>query len=65
MPFAILVVWTNGEEGYLMEGNRIATFHSRSRADEQVDFMRMGMDLDDVQSISVVTRPGRGRGARR
>ena len=53
--WAIKVVWSDGEEEYLKEGIRVAIFSSRSRAHEQADFMKIGMD--DVQSIAVVKAP--------
>ena len=55
--YAILVIWENGEEEYLKEGLvNIAKFSSRQRAQEQKDFMLMGME-DEVQSINVVPFP--------
>lgn len=60
MKWAIEVVWNDGESEFLRRGTApsgpIATFSSRSRAEEQADFMRVGMD--GVQSINVVKYPG-------
>ena len=49
MKYKILVVWDNGDAEYLAQGNRDAVFTSRRRAEEQVKFMKMGME--DYQSI--------------
>lgn len=54
--YAILVVWKDGEQEYLKEGNVLVKFSSKSRASEQVEFMRMGME-DEVQSINIVSAP--------
>lgn len=55
-PFAIKVVWLDGEEEFLKEGSRVARFANRKRAEEQRDFMKAGMS-DEVQSINVVHYP--------
>ena len=58
MKFAILVVWSNGEEEYVKQGlsDTIALFTKRE-AEKQVEFMKIGMDGDpDMQTISVVKR---------
>jgi len=60
--FAVLVIWKDGEEEYLREGSRVAVFSARSRAEDQADFMRMGME-DEVQSINVVKAPPAARTA--
>lgn len=54
--FSILVVWDNGTQEWLMEGSRIASFTSRTRAERWRDFMLMGVE-DEVQSINVVPSP--------
>ena len=57
MKWAIKVVWKDGEEEYLKgPRGRIATFFGRSRAEDQAEFMREGME-SDVQSINVVRAP--------
>lgn len=55
MRYAVKVIWKDGEEEYLKAGTRVAIFSAKSRAEEQAEFMRMGMD--DVQSINVVQAP--------
>lgn len=57
--YAIKVIWANGEEEFVKQGlgDTPALFHSRMRAGEQADFMRMGMDDDECQSINVVPYP--------
>lgn len=57
--WSIKVIWLDGEEEYLMQGQRIATFPSRSRADSQRDFMLEGI-ADEVQSVNVVPAPAPG-----
>lgn len=56
MRYSVLVVWLDGEREYLKQGSRTAIFSSRSRAEEQRDFMLEGME-EDVQSINVVPAP--------
>lgn len=62
--FAIKVIWANGDEDYLALGqsNRPVYFSSRKRAKEKADFIRLGMDDDEYQSINIVPYPS-GRGA--
>jgi hypothetical protein len=55
--FAIKVIWADGEEEYVKQGTETARFTSRARAKEQAEFMKMGMDDDEVQSINVVPYP--------
>jgi hypothetical protein len=57
--FAIKVIWNDGEEEFIKEGigSTPARFSSRSKAEEQVDFMWMGMDNGDCQSINIVPYP--------
>ncbi len=57
--FAIKVVWADGEEEYLKQGtsNTPARFFSKKDAREQIEFMRMGMDDGECQSINVVLYP--------
>ena len=64
MRWAVKVVYADGTEGYLNRGpigtGPVATFVARSRAEEQAEFMREGMDGDpDIQSINVVRAPSR------
>lgn len=56
--FAILVIWSDGEEEYLHQGlgTTPAMFTSKQHAREQADFMRIGME-GDCQSINVVPYP--------
>jgi hypothetical protein len=56
VKFAIKVIWQDGTEEYLKQGHRVAKFLSRKRAQEQVDFMKMGAD-DEFQSINIVPFP--------
>lgn len=59
MRYAVLVVWTNGDEEYVCKGvnsEKVASFTSKRDAQEMADFMHVGMDK--VQSISVVKYPG-------
>lgn len=56
MKSAIKVVWLDGQEEYLKEGDRIALFLSTHRATEMKRFMLEGMS-DEVQSINVVPFP--------
>ena len=60
--FAILVIWADGEQEYLKQGvAHVVRFSSRKRAQEQREFMLMGMD-EDVQSVNVVPFPRGCRG---
>lgn len=56
--WALLVVWHDGTEEYVKEGlgTTVAQF-SRAEAIEQKDFLMMGMDQGDCQSINVVHAP--------
>lgn len=58
--FAIKVIWLEGEEEYLKEGEspdgEVALFTSRKRAEAQRDFMLVGME-DEVQSVNIVPYP--------
>lgn len=60
--YAIKVVWADGDEEYLKLGqSRVpAVFPNRQRAKEQADFMLMGMDQGECQSINVVPYPKKG-----
>jgi hypothetical protein len=62
MKYAILVVWLDGVEEYVKQGSDVAIFHSKRAADEQAEFMRMGME-DECQSINVVQYPSRSEKA--
>lgn len=53
--YAVLVIWSEGEEEYLREGDQVAQFRTPRQALELVKFMRQGMD--GVQSINVVRYP--------
>ena len=53
MKYSIMVVWNDGESECLKEGDHTAVFNTREKAEEQVAFMRMGME-GEVQSINVV-----------
>lgn len=61
--FAIKVIWADGEEEYLKLGQSTtpASYTSQQRAKEQIEFMRMGMDDGECQSINVVPYPREGR----
>lgn len=48
----VKVVWLDGEEELLKEGDRVASFSSRRRAEDVRDFMLEGME-DEVQGIYV------------
>jgi hypothetical protein len=53
MNFAIKVVWPDGDEELLKDSLGKTARFSKSEAEEQKEFMLMGMS-DEVQSISVV-----------
>jgi len=57
--FAIKVVWADGAEEYLKMGQSStpARFFSKKDARAQVEFMQMGMDDGECQSINVVLYP--------
>lgn len=55
MRWSILVVWNDGTEEYVKRGAEVARFTKR-QAQEQKEFMLMGMD-GDCQSINVVRAP--------
>jgi hypothetical protein len=57
--FAIKVIWADGNEEYLKQGmgSSVAQFNSQRDAKEQADFMKMGMDADEIQSINIVPYP--------
>jgi len=59
---AIKVIWADGEEEFLKEGGSHTPFaySSRKKAEEQVEFMKIGMDKDEFQSINVVPYPMHG-----
>lgn len=44
MRWLILVVWKNGETEYLKEGDKLAIFYSKLRAEQTRDFMLQGME---------------------
>jgi hypothetical protein len=52
MRYKILVVWKDGTEEYLKQGDQDAIFLSKRIAEEQKEFMEFG--IDDAQSINVV-----------
>jgi hypothetical protein len=58
--FAIMVIQKDGEQDYVCDGlGDIPTrYPTRRKAQEFVDFMKIGMD-GDVQSINVVPYPRR------
>lgn len=57
MPaYAIKVIWLEGDEEYLEEGDKTASFTNRERAEEMKSFMLEGMS-EEVQSINVVSLP--------
>lgn len=62
MKYAIKVIWQGGTEDYVKEGLGpdacVATFANRREANRQRDFMAMGFDEDEIQSINVVEAPG-------
>lgn len=53
--WAIKVIWLNGHEDYVMEGDRVATY-SKFQARQQVEFLKIGM-MDEAQSINLVPAP--------
>jgi hypothetical protein len=55
-PWAVKVVWLDGEEEYLAQGSHITRFANRERAEDLRDFLKEGME-DEVQSINVVHFP--------
>lgn len=58
MPrFAIRVTWASGVDEYVKEGRQPARFNSRQAAQEQLEFIRMGLDDDEIQAIVVVPYP--------
>ena len=59
MRYRIKVIWKNGEEEFVQEGlrpGRYAIFTSRASAQQQADFLKMGIGCD-AQSINVVRGP--------
>lgn len=56
MKFSVLVVWHDGEQEYLKQGEKIAAFSSSEDAEGWRDFMLEGI-ADEVQSINVVPTP--------
>lgn len=48
----ILVVWNNGDEEYVAQGDVDAIFPSKSHAEENAEMLKMG--ISDYQSVSVV-----------
>jgi hypothetical protein len=59
MTWAIKMVDSDGEEDWVCTGfsNEIALFPSKARAQQQADFMEMG--LDDGERLYVVKAPNR------
>jgi len=59
MTFAIKVIWNNGEEELLKQGlsSTVASFNSQQDAKEWADFMKMGMDAAEIQSINIIPYP--------
>lgn len=57
-PWAILVIWQDGDEEYLKQGMSAipAKFSNRNDAIEQTKFMKIGME-GEVQSINIVPYP--------
>lgn len=55
MRYAIKVIWDDGDEDYVMQGERVAAF-GKLQAKEQVEFLRVGME-DECQSINIVRYP--------
>lgn len=60
MSYAIKVIWANGEEEYAKQGTEIARFANRAEAKEMADFMKMGMDDGELQSVNVIPFPAPG-----
>lgn len=62
--WALLVVWRDGTEEYVKEGlgTSVAQF-TRAEAVAQKDFLMMGMDQNECQSINVVRAPGKRKTA--
>lgn len=62
--WAVLVIWPDGEQEYARvgatPGGPIATF-SKREAKARADFLRAGLEEDEVQSVNVVREP---KGAR-
>lgn len=65
MKYAIKVVWPDGTEEFVKEGSRhdgrVAVFGIRE-ARRHRDFMALGFDEDEIQSINIVEAPA-GSGA--
>lgn len=56
MPYAVKVIWHNGDEEIVQLGcrhSRPAIFPTKRKAQEQADFLAMGIS-DQVQAIVVV-----------
>lgn len=53
--YKIQVVYDTGETEFLHEDDRDAVFFNKAKADEQAEFMRMGLGPDEgIVSINVV-----------
>jgi hypothetical protein len=62
VKYAIKCIDHDGEEEYVManRGTRIAAFTSKLAAQEQANFLKMGV-ADQYQSINVVAYPKRAK----
>lgn len=56
MSFKIQVVKKNGKVDFVFQGDKLAVFRTRKKAEEQAEFLRMGVG-DEYQSISVLRCP--------
>lgn len=61
----VLIIYSDGMLCHLQCGNgEPATFRTRRKAQEQADFMKVGMEGDpDVQSVNVVEERFAGKSA--
>jgi hypothetical protein len=63
--WAIVVIWSDGKEEYLKQGvssaAQIARFASRAAACYEAEFMKIGMDEGEYQSVNIVPYPSSGK----
>ena len=57
MNWAILVIYADGSQEYVKQGEAVARF-PKAEAKHQLEFMRIGMEGDpDIQSMNIVKAP--------
>lgn len=55
MPYRVQIVWADGDCEFIRDANdQPAEFRTKADADYWAESFRMGMDDDEVQSISVI-----------